>query len=54
MFRRSQQVEVVAALGPEVSIGDEAEKIAREREPGDGSTQKTVLEQIDAALQDRA
>ena len=28
----------------------EAERIAREREPGDGSPQRTVLEQIDAAL----
>lgn len=28
----------------------EAEEIAREREPGDGSPQKTVIEQIDAAL----
>ena len=28
----------------------EAERIAREREPGDGSPQKTVTEQIDAAL----
>ncbi len=28
----------------------EAEKLAREREPGDGSPQKTVIEQIDAAL----
>jgi tetratricopeptide (TPR) repeat protein len=29
----------------------EAERIAREREPGDGSPQKTVLEQIEAALE---
>ena len=28
----------------------EAERIAREREPGDGSPQRTVLEQIDAIL----
>ncbi len=28
----------------------EAEQIAREREPGDGSPQKTVIEQIEAAL----
>lgn len=28
----------------------EAEKIAREREPGDGSAQKSVLEQIEAAI----
>ena len=28
----------------------EAERIAHEREPGDGSRQRTVLEQIDAAL----
>jgi tetratricopeptide (TPR) repeat protein len=28
----------------------EAEKLAREREPGDGSAQKSVLEQIDAVL----
>jgi hypothetical protein len=28
----------------------EAERIAREREPGDGSPQKTVTEQIEAAL----
>jgi hypothetical protein len=27
-----------------------AEKIAREREPGDGSTQRSVVEQIEAAL----
>jgi len=26
------------------------ERIAREREPGDGSPQKTVIEQIEAAL----
>ena len=29
----------------------EAERMAREREPGDGSPQKTVVEQIEAALQ---
>ena len=28
----------------------EAERIAREREPGDGSPQKSVVEQIEAAL----
>jgi hypothetical protein len=28
----------------------EAEKIAREREPGDGSIQKSVIEQIEMAL----
>jgi hypothetical protein len=28
----------------------EAEKLAREREPGDGSAQKSVVEQIEAAL----
>ena len=28
----------------------EAERIAREREPGDGSPQQTVIEKIDAAL----
>ena len=28
----------------------EAEKIAREREPGDGATQKTVLEQLETAI----
>jgi hypothetical protein len=28
----------------------EAERIAREREPGDGSPQKTVIEQIEVAL----
>jgi hypothetical protein len=28
----------------------EAERIAREREPGDGSSQKTMIEQIEAAL----
>jgi hypothetical protein len=28
----------------------EAERIAREREPGDGSSQKSVMEQLDAAL----
>ena len=27
-----------------------AERIAREREPGDGSPQKSVVEQIEAAL----
>lgn len=30
----------------------EAERIAREREPGDGSPQKSVLEQIEAALRE--
>jgi len=29
----------------------EAERIAREREPGDGLPQRTVVEQLDAALQ---
>ncbi len=29
----------------------EAERIAREREPGDGSPQRTVVEQIEAALE---
>lgn len=29
----------------------EAERIAREREPGDGSPQKSVVEQIEDALQ---
>ncbi len=28
----------------------EAERVAREREPGDGSKQSTVVEQIEAAL----
>ena len=28
----------------------EAEKIAREREPGDGSIQKSVIEQLEAVL----
>ncbi len=28
----------------------EAERIAREREPGDGSLQKSVIEQIEVAL----
>jgi hypothetical protein len=35
---------------PEVIPLLEAERIAREREPGDGSPQKTVIEQIEAAL----
>jgi hypothetical protein len=29
----------------------EAERIAREREPGDGTPQQTVIEQIKAVLQ---
>ncbi len=29
----------------------EAERIAREREPGDGSPQRTVVEQIEAVLE---
>ena len=29
----------------------EAERIAREREPGDGSSQRTVVEQIETALE---
>jgi hypothetical protein len=28
----------------------EAEKLAREREPGDGSMQRSVVEQIEAAI----
>jgi hypothetical protein len=31
----------------------EAERIARDREPGDGSPQKSVVEQIERALIDR-
>jgi hypothetical protein len=31
----------------------EAERIAREREPGDGSSQISMLEQINAALANR-
>jgi hypothetical protein len=30
----------------------EAERLAREREPGDGSPQKSVVEQIERALID--
>lgn len=30
----------------------EAERIAREREPGDGLPQQTVIEQIEVALQE--
>lgn len=35
---------------PEAILLLEAEQIAREREPGDGSPQETVVEQIEAAL----
>jgi len=35
---------------PEGILLLEAEKIAREREPGDGSMQKNVLEQIETVL----
>jgi len=39
-----------ALLGAVSTAGLEAEQIAREREPGDGALQKTVVEQIEAAL----
>jgi len=32
------------------TISPVSERIAREREPGDGSAQKSVVEQIDLAL----
>lgn len=35
---------------PEAIALLEAEKFAREREPGDGSAQKSVLEQIENAM----
>ena len=37
------------SLIPEGILLLEAERIAREREPGDGSSQQTVVEQVEAA-----